>query len=127
MFVWHSNISCTFILRHLAKRYMRHTTFFTKNFFFCNFLFLFYLFWKFWCFLAYAYSVIFRAFLLPENGSKNSILNWVLKLNLDQQTFWNTTNTIYSRNFQYLDLLVIQIKVFLVNQNKCEPRSLLPT
>ena len=32
-------------------------------------------------------SVIFRAFLLPEKGSKNSTLNWVLKLNLDQQTF----------------------------------------
>ena len=32
-------------------------------------------------------SVIFRAFLLLEKGTKNSILNWVLKFNLDQQTF----------------------------------------
>ena len=32
-------------------------------------------------------SIIFRAFLLPENSSKNWILNWVLKRNLDQQVF----------------------------------------
>ena len=31
-------------------------------------------------------SVIFRAFLLPENGSESSVLNLVLKLNLDQRT-----------------------------------------
>ena len=33
----------------------------------------------------------------------------------------------FSCNFQYLDLLVIQIKLFLINKNKCEPRLLLPT
>ena len=32
-------------------------------------------------------SVIFRAFLLPENSSKNAIFKWVLKVDLDQQTF----------------------------------------
>ena len=33
----------------------------------------------------------------------------------------------FSRNFQYLALLVIQIKLFFINKNKCEPRSLLLT
>ena len=62
-----------------------------------------------------------------ENGSKNSVLNWALKLNLDQQTFENTTNTTFSRDFQLLYFLVIQIKFFLINKNKCEPILLLPT
>ena len=35
--------------------------------------------------------VIFRVFLLTENGSKNSNFHWVSKLSLDEQTFWNTT------------------------------------
>ena len=30
-----------------------------------------------------------RSFLLPNNGSKNSILSWVLKLNLLQQKFFD--------------------------------------
>ena len=34
-----------------------------------------------------AHMVYFRPFLEPDNGSKNSILNWVLKLNLVQQNF----------------------------------------
>ena len=33
------------------------------------------------------YSVIFRAFLLPEHSSKSSILNRVIKLNLDPKNF----------------------------------------
>ena len=78
----------------------------------------------------YLYS-IFSGFMLPENGSKNSILNWVLKLSLDQQTFWNTTNTIFSHSFQYLDLLAIPKKFLMVihknSLNKCESRWLLPT
>ena len=79
----------------------------------------------------YLYSITFRGFLLPENCSKNSILNWVLKLSLDQQTFWNTTNMIVSHSFQCLDLLVIQKKFLMVihknSLNKCESRWLLPT
>lgn len=35
--------------------------------------------------------VIFRVFLLTENGSKNSNFHWVSKLSLDKQTFRNTT------------------------------------
>lgn len=35
--------------------------------------------------------VIFRVFLLTENGSKNSNFHWVSKLSLDEQTFRNTT------------------------------------
>ena len=78
----------------------------------------------------YLYS-IFSGFMLPENGSKNSILNWALKLSLDQQTFWNTTNMIVSHSFQCLDLLVIQKKFLMVihknSLNKCESKWLLPT
>ena len=33
--------------------------------------------------------VYFRPFPLPDNGSKNPILSWVLKLNLVQQKFLN--------------------------------------
>ena len=33
---------------------------------------------------------------------------------------------IFNHNFQYLDLLVIQIKLFLINQNKSESGLLLP-
>lgn len=35
--------------------------------------------------------VIFRVFLLTENGNKNSNFHWVSKLSLDEQTFRNTT------------------------------------
>ena len=31
---------------------------------------------------------------IPENSSKNSIFNWVLKLNLDHPTFVNTTKNL---------------------------------
>ena len=79
----------------------------------------------------YLYSLTFRGFLLPENGSKNSILNWVSKVSLDQQTFWNATNAIFCHSFQYLDLLVIQKNFLMVihknSLNKCELRWLLPT
>ena len=38
------------------------------------------------------FRVYFRPSLLPDNGSKNSILNWVLKLKLVQQNFFNPNN-----------------------------------
>ena len=41
--------------------------------------------------------------------------------------FWNTTNTTFSRNSQYLDLFSNSNELLLINQNKCESRALLPT
>ena len=39
------------------------------------------------------FRVIFRGFLSPKNASKNSIFNWIWKLNLDHEFK-------YSKNFQ---------------------------
>ena len=47
------------------------------------------------------YKVYFKSFLLLDNCSKNSILNWVLKLNLVQQIFFNL-NTLNIVSFYYL-------------------------
>ena len=50
------------------------------------------------CFRGYTdlIRVIFRDFLLPENGSKNSIFNGVSKINFNQPTFLNSTKILFT-------------------------------
>ena len=38
--------------------------------------------------MGYTSQDLFQAFLLPNNGGKNSVLNWVLKMNLVQQNIF---------------------------------------
>ena len=58
--------------------------------------------------------VIFRAFLLLAKVSKNSIFNWVSKLNLDHQTFLNSTK-IFATLLQ-----VIFSNVYIIISNSTE-------
>lgn len=50
-----------------------------------------------------------RLFLLPENGSSNTIFNWISKLSLNHQ---NTTKILLPSNLYYLTLSAIHLSSF---------------
>ena len=62
--------------------------------------------------------IVFWLILLPENCSKNSIFNWVSKLNVDHQTFLHTRKILV---LQY----VFQIRLSLSLRNQPEHHHVL--